>query len=493
MRKVWTPRKFQPAGIQHILDHKRCALFASMGSGKSVMTLTALDIMFLAGVETKPAIVFAPLRVAKDTWSDEAARWVHLRGITVSPIVGTADERRAALARKANVYTCNFENIDWLATELDGAWPFGMVIIDESSRVKSFRGSETSKKKRTKKGEPEEREKGVKGQGSKRALTLAKMAFAKSTRWLNLTGTPAPNGLQDLWGAQWYLDSGDRLGRTFTAFKNRWFRAVPGSDGYHQIEIMPFSEAQIHAAIKDVCLTIDMTSHYDIGEFIDHTIFVDLPPKAAKAYKEMEKKLYTELTSGEKIEALTAASKSQKLLQAAGGAFYLGEAGDYVGDRPFEVLHDEKLLALESIVEEAAGMPLLVAYQHKSDLARLLKWFPKGRHFDKNPKTKADFIAGKIPLLFIHPGSGGHGVDGLQHGTNIIVFFSQDWKLEDYQQVSERIGPTRQFQSGYKRPAFRYHICARKSIDEVVMERRKSNSTVQDALLEYLKRKDSEK
>jgi SNF2 family DNA or RNA helicase len=263
---------------------------------------------------------------------------------------------------------------------------------------------------------------------------------------------------------------------------------VPGSDGYHQIEIMPFSEAQIHAAIKDVCLTIDMAQHYDIGEFIDHTIFVDLPPKAAKAYKEMEKKLYTELTSGEKIEAFTAAAKSQKLCQFASGAAYLGEAADYPGDRPFEVVHDEKMLALESVVEEAAGMPVLVAYQHKSDLARLLKWFPKGRHFDKADKTKADFIAGKIPLLFIHPMSGGHGVDGLQNATNIIVFFSQDWNLETYQQVSERIGPTRQFQSGYKRPAFRYHICARKTVDEVVMERRKSKSTVQDALLEYLKR-----
>lgn len=479
MRKVWTPRKFQPAGIAHILDRKRCALFASMGSGKSVMTLTALDIMFLAGVETKPAIVFAPLRVAKDTWSDEAARWTHLRGITVSQIVGDAAERRAALAKKANVYTCNFENIEWLSAELDGNWPFGMVIIDESSRLKNFRGSETKKGN-------------IKGQGSKRALTLAKMAFAKSSRWVNLTGTPASNGLADLWGAQFYIDGGDRLGRTFTAFKNRWFRSVPGSDGYSQIEIMPFSEAQIHAAIRDVCLTVDMASHYDIGEFIDHTIFVDLPPKAAKAYKEMEKKLYTELTSGEKIEAFTAAAKSQKLLQCSSGCMYLGEASDYAGERPFEIIHDEKLLALESIVEEAAGMPLLVAYQHKSDLARLLKWFPKGRHFDKNPKTKADFIAGKIPLLFIHPMSGGHGVDGLQNATNIIVFFSQDWNLETYQQVSERIGPTRQFQSGHKRPAFRYHICARKTVDEVVMERRKSKSTVQDALLEYLKRKDGE-
>jgi len=449
-----------------------------MGSGKSVMTLTALDILYLAEVETKPAIVFGPARVVKDTWSDEAVRWAHLRGINVIPLVGTPDERRALLAQKANVYCCSFENIEWLKGELGDTFPFGPVVIDEGSRVKSFRGSDTKKGN-------------VKGQGSKRALTLAKMAYAKATRWINLTGTPAPNGLQDLWGQLWFIDGGARLGRTFTAFKNRWFRAVPGSDGYSQIEIMPFSEAQIHAAVKDVCLTIDMAQHYDIGQFIDHTIFVDLPPKAAKAYKEMEKKLYAELTSGEKIEAFSAAAKSQKLLQMAGGAAYLGEVADYPGERPFEVLHDEKLLALESIVEEAAGMPILVVYQHKSDLARLLKWFPKGRHFDKDPRTKADFIAGKIPLIFIHPGSAGHGVDGLQHGTNIAVFFSQDWNLESYQQVSERIGPTRQFQSGYKRPAFRYHICARKTIDEVVMERRKSKSTVQDALLEYLKRSDA--
>lgn len=478
LRKIWTPRKFQPAGIQHILDHKRCALFASMGSGKSVMTLTALDIMFLAGVETKPAIVFAPLRVAKDTWSDEALRWEHLRGVTVSQIVGTADERRAALAKKANVYTCNFENIEWLSAQLDGNWPFGTVIIDESEYIKGFRGSETNKGN-------------VKGQGSKRALVLAKMAYAKSSRWINLTGTPSPNGLSCLWGQTWFLDSGTRLGRTFTAFKNRWFRAVPGSDGYHQIEIMPFSEPQIHAAIRDICLTIDVADYYDIGQFVDHTIYVDLPPKAAKAYKEMEKKLYTELASGEKIEAFSAAAKSQKLLQFASGAALLGE-DDGSDNRPWELIHNEKMYALESIIAESGGMPILVAYEHRADLVRLLKWFPKGRQFDQDPQTKADFIAGKIPQLFIHPKSGGHGVDGLQHGTNIMVFYSQGWPLGAYKQVSERIGPTRQFQAGYTRPVFRYHICARKTVDEVVMDRRKSKSTVQDALLEYLKRKDGE-
>lgn len=475
MRKVWQPRVFQPMGIQFILDHPRCALFASMGSGKCVMTLTALDIMRnVTGQETKPALVMAPQRVAAETWSDEAGKWIHLQDTEVVPIVGTARERSAALGRKGTVYTCNYENTQWLETELAGEFPFGHVIPDEATKVKGLRVHETSKKN-------------IAGQGGARPKSLARMAYAKSTRWTNLTGTPSPNGLKDLWGQTWFLDAGERLGRSFTAFSNRWFRSVPGGDGYTQIEPMPFASEQIHAALKDICLTIDIRDYYPIAEPVDIDVVVDLPPKAMKIYKDMEKKMFTELVSGTQIEAFSAGAKTMKCLQLASGACYT-EDDDGSDTRPWEKVHDAKIEALASIIEESAGSAILIVYYFKSDLARLRKAFPKARHFDKKPSTKADFIAGKFTELLIHAKSGGHGVDGLQNVCHTIVFFSHDWNLEEYQQVTERIGPVRQFQIGSNENVIRYHIIARNTIDETVMERRKTKASVQDCLLNAMKR-----
>ena len=476
MRKPWQPRIFQPMGVQFILDNPRCALFASMGSGKCVMTLTALDILRnVMGEETLPAIVFAPLRVARETWSDEASKWLHLQDTEVVTIVGNARERSAALGRKGTVFTCNYENIPWLAAELAGEFPFGHVVPDESVFVKSLRIHTTKKNN-------------IAGQGGSRARELAKMAFAKSTRWTNLTGAPSPNGLKDLWGQQWFLDAGERLGRSFTAFSNRWFRSVPGSDGYNQIEPMPFAQAQIEAAIKDICLTIDIRDYYPINEPVDIDVVIDLPTKAMKIYKDMEKKMFAVLASGAEKEAFSSGAKTMACLQLASGACYLGE-DDGKDTRAWEEVHDVKLQALSSIISEAAGAAMLIVYFFKSDLARLKKAFPKGRHFDKKDSTKKDFLDGRFTELFIHAQSGGHGVDGLQAVCHIIVFFSQDWNLDYYQQVTERVGPARQFQIGSKFNVMRYHIIARNTIDETVMERRKTKASVQECLLNAMKRR----
>ena len=476
MRKTWQPRVFQPRGVQFILDNPRCALFASMGSGKCVMTLTALDILRnVTGEETLPAIVFAPLRVARETWLEESGKWLHLQDTEVVTIVGTARERSAALGRRGTVFTCNYENIQWLSDELDGDFPFGHVIPDESVFVKSLRIHETKNKN-------------LAGQGAARPKALAKMAFAKATRWTNLTGAPSPNGLKDLWGQTWYLDAGERLGRSFTAFSNRWFRSVPGSDGYNQIEPMPFAQAQIEAAIKDICLTIDIRDYYPIGEPVDIDVVVDMPAKAMKIYKDMEKKMFAVLASGAEKEAFSSGAKTMACLQLASGACYLGE-DDGKDTRAWEEVHDVKIQALASIIAEAAGAAMLIVYFFKSDLARLKKAFPKGRHFDKKDSTKKDFIDGRFTELFIHAQSGGHGVDGLQQACHIIVFFSQDWNLDYYQQVTERVGPARQFQIGSKHNLLRYHIIARNTIDETVMERRKTKASVQDCLLNAMKRR----
>lgn len=470
MRQAFTPRDYQTVIIDQHLDNARCGTWAGMGLGKTVSSLTALDIKFISGQESKPALVLAPKRVAQSTWPDEAAKWEHLRSIEVKPIIGSQAERMAALRdRNASVFTINYENLPWLMETLGDKWPFGPVISDESTKLKSFRLR----------------------QGSKRAAAIASVAHTKIKSWVNLTGTPSPNGLSDLWGQTWFLDQGIRLGRSFNAFQQRWFQAVPGAGDFHQIRPMPFAQQQIQDKLRDICLTLEAKDYFDIDEPIESTIFIDLPSKSREVYTALEKEMFAQLGEGEhELEAFTAAAKSQKCHQLANGAVYVDpqDGEELPGVRKFYELHDAKLQALESIIEEAAGMPVLVAYHFKSDLARLQKAFPRGRVLDDNPQTIRDWNAGKIPYMFAHPASAGHGLN-LQDGGNIVAYFSVDWNLEYHQQILERIGPTRQKQSGYDRPVFVYYILARDTVDEQIKERLEGKGSVQDLLLNAMKRR----
>ncbi len=460
-RKVFIPRPYQDLIITHSHDIPRSNVWAGMGMGKTVATLTALEDLFMAGSETQPALVLAPLRVARSTWPDEADKWDHLRNIEMQPIVGSAKERLAALTNSnASVYTINYDNLVWLVEQLGNRWPFGTVIADESTRLKSFRLR----------------------QGGKRAAALAKVAHKHVHRWANLTGTPAPNGLIDLWGQAWFVDQGERLGRTYGAFTSRWFNSIqfPGQQ-WSKLEPWPFAQEQMQAALADVTISLDAADWFDIKDPIHNVIRVELPAKARQQYLAMEKEMFLEL-GGNDIEAPNAAAKTVKCLQLASGAIYTDDQGNW------QEIHDGKLQALESVVSESGGMPVLVAYHWKHDLARLLKAFPKGRHLDDDPQTLRDWNAGKIPVLFAHPASAGHGLN-MQDGGNILVFFSHWWDLEQYQQIIERIGPTRQIQAGYNRPVWIHHITAVGTMDEMVMERRNSKREVQDILLEAMKKR----
>ena len=456
-RRDFTPRPYQDAIMEWALDRPRSGVWAGMGMGKTVSTLTTLDILEL--VEPGPALVLAPLRVASSTWPDEAAKWGHLRNVEVSAVVGTPEERRAALRRPASVYTTNYEQLPWLVEHFGDKWPFKKIVADESTKLKSFRLR----------------------QGGQRAQALGRVAHKHATRFIELTGTPSPNGLQDLWGQAWFLDQGVRLGRTFDAFRQRWFQAVPGGDGYQQIKPLPFAQEQIQDRMRDLCLSLDPRDYFDISEPIVNVIRVELPKKARALYRDMEREMFMQIGEHE-IEAFSAASRTIKCLQIANGAAYTDESGTWTE------VHDAKLQALESVIEEAAGMPVLVAYHFKSDLARLQRAFPKGRHLDKDPQTIRDWNAGKIPILFAHPASAGHGLN-LQDGGNILAFFGHWWDLEQYQQIIERIGPTRQAQAGHDRPVFIHHIVAADTVDEIVMARRESKREVQDLLLEAMKRR----
>ena len=456
MRKVFTPRPYQGMIIEHILGSKRCAVWAGMGTGKTVATLTAIEAILM--VEDGPVLVVAPLRVATGTWPDEVLKWEHLRGMNIVAITGTEKERVEAIRSPAQIYTTNYEQLVWLVAYWGDKWPYRTVVLDESTRVKSFRLR----------------------QGGKRAQALGSIAHTRINRLVELTGTPASNGLKDLWGQAWFIDAGNRLGRTFTAFSQRWFQTA--RDGFG-LEPMRHAQKEIQDKLRDVCLTIEAKDWFDLKEPIVNDIMVTLPPKARKHYKDMEKEMFTSLDSGHEVEAFNAAAKTQKCLQIANGAMYVGE-----GAVEWRELHKAKLEALESIVEEAAGMPVLVAYNFVSDLARLLKAFPQGRHLDKNPQTIRDWNEGKIPLLFAHPASAGHGLN-LQDGGNILVFFAVNWNLEEHLQIIERIGPTRQMQAGHDRPVFIHRILAKGTVDELVLERLETKREVQDILMDAMKRR----
>lgn len=451
----FTPRPYQSLITGHELDHDRAGVWADMGMGKTCSTLNALH--GIAMVDPAPALVVAPLRVAKSTWPDEVAKWDHLQGMRVMPIVGDRTERLQALGFSADIHTTNYENLPWLVEHWGDKWPYRTVVLDEATKVKGFRSR----------------------QGTVRAKALSKVAHTKIKRIVELTGTPAPNGLKDLWGQMWFLDAGKRLGSSYTAFTQRWFR--PDHSGFGVVPL-PHAQDEIQDRLKDLCLTVMARDWFDIKEPIVNNIYVDLPPRARQLYDDMEKAMFMQLDEHE-VEAFGAAAKTIKCLQIANGAAYVGEGNDTWKD-----LHDEKLLALEDIVEEAMGMPVLVAYHFKSDLARLQKAFPKGRVLDSNPQTLRDWNKGKIPILFAHPQSAGHGLN-MQDGGNILVFFAHWWTLEERLQIIERIGPTRQMQAGHNRPMYIHNIIARDTMDEVVMERVATKREVQDLLLAAMKRK----
>lgn len=463
-------RPYQRLIADFILTHKRGAVFAGMGLGKTVSTLTALAALRLCEGEG-PALVLAPLRVARSTWPDEIAKWPHLSDLRCSVICGTAKEREAALSVKADIYCMNYENLPWLDSYLKRMgkpWPFPIVVADEATRLKSFRFR----------------------QGGKRPRALANH-YDEIDRIIELTGTPAPNGYLDLWGQFYFLDRGRRLGKSMRRYQETFFRPVRVGQNAFAVrwDILPGSEAEIQKRISDLVIRINTEDYFPV----EKPVVVDVPVKmsqgAMDVYKRLKADFFVELDSGE-VEAANAAVLTGKLLQAAGGAIYAPMADtDHLVDEPKEgdecycVISDDKLDALESIVEEAAGAPVLVAYTFRHECKRILQRFYKARVLDKDPQTIRDWNAGRIPMLLAHPASCGHGLS-LQDGGNILVFYSTGWDLEQHDQIIERIGPTRQAQAGHPRPVYIYNLIAKGTIDELVQERIKTKRRVLDIILE---------
>lgn len=457
-RKTFTPRPYGSLITRHALDTPRGAVWAGMGMGKTVSTLNALSREYRAG-DDRPTLVLAPLRVAESTWPDEVAKWAHLSHLDIVPVVGSVKERVRALQHDVPIYTINYENVPWLVEHFGARWPFRRVVADESTKLKGFRLR----------------------QGGARARALGSVAHQHIKQFIELTGTPSPNGLKDLWGQAWFLDAGMRLGRTYSAFRDRWFR--PAYDGF-DVEPLPFAQEQITEALHDLCLSLDPKDWFDLHEPIVRPKEVNLPLRARGIYRDMERKMFAEISEqGVTVEAFNAAARSSKCLQIASGSVWTDAAAG-----AWSEIHDVKLQALDEIVEEAAGMPVLVRYHWIPSRERILRAFPKARHLDKNPTTIREWNKGKIPMLVAHAASCGHGLN-LQDGGNILANFDQWWDLEHAMQILERIGPVRQLQAGYNRPVWIYNIVAKDTIDEDVAMRIATKRSVQDILLDAMKRR----
>lgn len=469
---IFKPRIYQDAIRSFALDHERGNIFASPGTGKTSATIETFDTLRMLG-EVERMLVLGPKRVAKNVWPAEITKWGESFGhLKIGAAIGDADHRTRVVRSKPDILSINYENIEWL---IDGYganmkdWPYDMVVADESTFIKGLRIGMTEQNN-------------VKGQGSVRAKKLATIAHTKAHRWLNLTGSPAPNGLQDQWGQQWFVDAGKRLGGDFKSFQDRWFYARATPDGYTQLRPHDHAQAEIQDRLKDCCITIDARDYFDIDEPIETIHWVDLPPKARNEYNRMERELFANIEQ-HAIEVFSAGGKSNKLLQIANGSVYHDKEGNYVK------AHDEKIDALKSIVSEFNGEPILLRYIFRSDLDRIKAAFPRMRLLDDKKSTEDQWNAGYIDLLAAHGKGAGHGLS-LQDGGCVLVDYGSDFNLEHDEQIIERIGPTRQAQSGHKRPVYRRRIIARDTIEEdSVLPRLKYKMSVQDAFKLAMKKR----
>lgn len=438
--------EYQNKAVDFIFEKKRCGLFLDMGLGKTVSTLTAVsDLVDSLAVER--VLIVAPLRVANTVWRQESENWRHLRHLKVQVCTGSERNRIAQLSRTADVYVINRENIKWLVDFYKNKWPFDMVVIDESSSFKS------PKSQRFK--------------ALKSVLHLTNYAVL-------LTGTPAPNGLLDLWSQVYLIDFGQSLGRTMTNYKKRFFEAT-GYMGY-KFEPREGAEATIHKLIEHQVLSMTAEDYLELPERIDLVEKIALPPATLKAYAEFEKELLIELEDGEFVEASTAAVLANKLLQWCNGAMYVDET------KRWKEVHKAKIDALAEIVEDNAGENILVAYNYKSDLERLKAKFPDAAVLDNNPDIVRQWNAGQIPMLLAHPASAGHGLN-LQKGGALAVWFGLNWSLELYQQFNARL-----HRQGQTRPVRIVHIVADGCLDERVMRVLSDKDITQSNLINALKK-----
>ena len=442
----YNPHDYQRYAAEFIIAHPVAALLLDMGLGKTSITLTAINDLLFDSFEIHKVLVVAPLRVARDTWSAEIEKWEHLKNLRYSVVVGMAQERISALLTPADIYIINRENIQWLVEESGLPFDFDMAVIDELSSFKNHQ--------------------------SKRFRAFMKVR-PKLKRIVGLTGTPAGNGLMDLFAEFKLLDMGERLGRLIGQYRNAYFQPDKRNGMViYSYKPLPNAERQIYDKISDITISMKATDHLKMPELVTTEYMVRLSEKEKEKYDRLKKELVLS-TEDNEVTAANAASLSNKLSQMANGAVYSD-------DESIIEIHDRKLDALEDIIESMNGRPLLVAYWFKHDLERIRKRF-EIREI-KSSRDISEWNSGKIPVALIHPASAGHGLN-LQSGGSTLVWFGLTWSLELYQQTNARLW--RQGQTADT--VVIQHIIAKGTIDEQIMKALKTKDTTQAALIAAVK------
>ena len=442
----YNPHDYQRYAAEFIISHPVAALLLDMGLGKTSITLTAINDLLFDRFEVHKVLVVAPLRVARDTWSAEIEKWEHLKNLRYSVVVGMAQERISALLTPADIYIINRENIQWLVEESGLPFDFDMAVIDELSSFKNHK--------------------------SKRFRAFMKVR-PKLKRIVGLTGTPAGNGLMDLFAELKLLDMGERLGRLIGQYRNTYFQPDKRNGMViYSYKPLPDAEQRIYDKISDITISMKAADHLKMPELISLECTVQLSEKEKEKYDQLKKDLIL-ATEDNEVTAANAASLSNKLSQMANGAVYSD-------DESVIEIHDRKLDALEDIIESMNGRPLLVAYWFKHDLERIRKRF-EIREI-KSSRDISEWNSGKIPVALIHPASAGHGLN-LQSGGSALVWFGLTWSLELYQQTNARLW--RQGQTADT--VVIQHIISKGTIDEQIMKALKSKDTTQAALIAAVK------
>lgn len=430
---------YQEKAVQFVKDNPKSALWIDMGLGKTVSTLTALSELKRDN-EIGKTLIVAPLRVATHTWPTEIATWSHI-DMRYTVIAGkSAAKRSEALDEDTDLHIINRENIPWLVEQFGQRWPYDCVVIDESSSFKSHT--------------------------AKRWKSLRKV-IGKIKRMIQLTGTPAPNALLELWPQMYLLDKGERLENSRGKFLSKYCTLV-GNPQWNQWAVKPDRADAIHKAVADVVLRMKADDYIDLPERIDINVPVVLPPKARKTYEDMKRDFLVAYDGGE-ILSVNAAVQINKLLQISNGNLYT-EDGDFIN------IHSAKLDALREIVD-STNEPLLVAYSYKSDLEILMREFPEAVVIDNDNAVLDKWNNGDITILLAHPASAGHGLN-LQKGGSLIVWYGLSWSLELYQQFNARL-----HRQGQTKPVRVLHILAENTADNAVLTVLAEKETVQDKLL----------
>jgi SNF2 family DNA or RNA helicase len=435
----YNSHSYQDFAAQQIISKPACALFLDLGMGKTVITLSAINELLS---EVKKVLVIAPLRVAEDTWSKECEKWDHLKHMQVAKVLGPEKIRLAALKTKADIHIINRENVAWLVDLYGSKWPFTMVVIDELSSFKSA--------------------KSLRFKALRKARPLIK-------RIVGLTGTPAPNGLLDLWPQMYLLDRGECLGKTLGGYRERYFTPDQRNrEVIYSWKPKPNAEAAIYKQISGICVSMKAQDYLKMPERIDNYVRVEMAPKEKALYQQLSRDMLLPFADGD-IDAANAAVLTNKLLQMANGAVY-DENGSV------RQIHRRKLDALEDLWESANGKPILIFYAFKHDRDRINELFKNARDL-KTSQDITDWNDGGIDVALAHPASAGHGLN-LQAGGHIIIWYGIPWSLELYQQANGRL-----HRQGQNETVIVHHIVTAGTVDEDVIKALGRKDTEQTALL----------